>query len=457
MELKDIRMFLLEVEGLRQTLKTHEGSWAQSTRAKLMQTQELLSSIDRLMTPQGDIRTNASETLYKLNQEKKQLAVKVQNSLDELVKGHNHDLYLQDKYVTTREGRWVIPIKSGMRHELQGIIHATSSSKQTVFMEPQAVVPLNNRIKQIEIQIQKEIQKLLKQISDSLFKKLHDFETSKQTMLNVDCFFAKAKLAHATEAQPIKFSKDSIRLERLKHPLMVINKEPIVANHLELTQKEKILILSGPNAGGKTVLLKSFGLASHMARCGLPICADSNSFLPFFKKILTAVGDNQSVDQNLSTFAGHLQILNQACHAKGPRSLILIDEICGSTDPDEGSALARSFIEHYAEQKAFGLITSHLGPLKTNWKQGSGIINGSMNYDLDSGQPTYEFIRGLAGQSLAFATAQKIGILESVYKKAKSHLSPRGKKQLLFMGRNRKTKRPNPQTQSPTPRKTHPH
>ena len=433
MELKDIRMFLLEVESLQQTLEPHQGPWVQSTKPQLMPVQEPLCAIDHLMTPQGDIRSDASEILYKLNQEKKQLVLKVQNSLDELVKGHDHDLHLQDKYVTNREGRWVIPIKSGMRHELEGIIHATSSSKQTVFMEPQAVVPLNNRIKQIEIQIQKEIEKLLKEISNFLFKKLHDFEKSKQVMLNVDCFFARAQLAHATSAQPIGFSEDFIRLENLRHPLMMINKEPIVANHLELSQKEKILILSGPNAGGKTVLLKSFGLASHMARCGLPVCADSNSFLPFFEKILVAVGDNQSVDQNLSTFAGHLKILNRACHAKGPQSLILIDEICGSTDPDEGSALARSFIEHYAEQKAFGLITSHLGPLKTKWKLDSGIINGSMNYDLNSGQPTYEFIRGLAGQSLAFATAQKIGILESVYKRAKSHLSPQGQKRLLFM------------------------
>ncbi len=153
-----------------------------------------------------------------------------------------------------------------------------------------------------------------------------------------------------------------------------------------------------------------------------------------------AVGDNQSVDQNLSTFVGHLHILNEACKARGLDSLILIDEICGSTDPDEGAALARGFIEHYAEQNVFGLITSHLGPLKTGWKKDSGIINGSMNYDTQSGSVTYQFIRGLPGQSFAFAMAQKTGILESVYNRAKAFLSPSGQKRLQFIEEMEKVK-----------------
>ena len=433
MALKDIRLFLLETDNLTQVLKPLKGDWIHSIKPELMSAKEPLSSIDHLMTAQGDIRTDASEVLYKLHQEKKQLASKVQNTLDELVKGHDHDPHLQDKYVTNREGRWVIPVKSGMRHELEGIIHATSASKQTVFMEPQEIVPLNNRIKQIEIDIEKEIAKLLKEISDYLFNLIADFARTKEVLLEVDCYLAKAQFANVTSANPLDFSSDTIQLDDLKHPLMVLNGEVVIPNSLNLHQDEKILILSGPNAGGKTVLLKSFGLAAHMARCGLPVCAGKNSELPFFEEIFIAVGDSQSVDQSLSTFAGHLKVLDQACHAKGAKSLVLIDEICGSTDPDEGAALARGFIHHYAYQGAFGLITSHLGPLKMGWEEGSGIVNGSMNYDTESGKATYEFIRGVPGKSLAFATAKKIGILDSVYNNAKIYLSPAGQKRLQSM------------------------
>ncbi len=432
-ELKDIRLFLLETENLTQILKPLKGDWIQSIKPELMSSKEPLSSIEHLMNSQGDIRTDASENLFKLHQEKKQLASKVQNTLDELVKGHDHDPHLQDKYVTNREGRWVIPVKSGMRHELDGIIHATSSSKQTVFMEPQEIVPLNNRIKQIEIEIEKEIAKLLKEISDYLFNLISDFSRTKEVLLEVDSYLAKAQFANVTSASPIEFCEDQIVLENLKHPLMVLNGEVVIPNSLSLDKNDKILILSGPNAGGKTVLLKSFGLAAHMARCGLPVCAGDESKLPFFEEIYIAVGDSQSVDQSLSTFAGHLKVLDQACHAKGAKSLVLIDEICGSTDPDEGAALARGFIHHYAYQGAFGLITSHLGPLKSGWEENSGIVNGSMNYDTESGRATYEFIRGIPGKSLAFATAKKIGILDSVYNNAKMFLSPAGQRRLQSM------------------------
>ena len=432
-ELKDLRLFLLEVDNLSQVIRPLKSPWIKSLKPNLMSAKEPLSSIEHLMTPSGDIRTDASETLFKLNQEKKTLASKVQNTLDELVKGHDHEPHLQDKYVTNREGRWVIPVKSGMRHELEGIIHATSSSKQTVFMEPQAIVPLNNRIKSLETEIESEIERLLREISDYLHTLIDALAYSRVVMLEVDCYLAKAQFANITLAKPILFSEDQIELKDLKHPLMVLNGENVIPNSIRLNQNDKILILSGPNAGGKTVLLKAFGLASHMARCGLLVCASADSHLPFFNEICVAVGDTQSVDQSLSTFAGHLKILDRACHTKGPHSLILIDEICGSTDPDEGAALARTFIQHYSDQGVFGLITSHLGPLKTGWSESSGVVNGSMNYDTESGLATYEFIRGVPGKSLAFATAKKIGVLDSVYKSAKIHLSPAGQKRLQAM------------------------
>ena len=440
-ELKDIRSFLLEVDYLNKMLQSSQNPRFESIKSKIMPPEEPISAINQLINFQGDIRSDASENLYKFTREKKQLAMKVQKTLDDLVKGHNYDPVLQEKYITNREGRWVIPVKSGMRHELEGIIHDSSSSKQTVFMEPKIIIPLNNRIKEVEIEIQKEIEKLLMEISDYLFSHLQSFYETKEIMLSMDCFLSKAQLTKLISAHPVEFSEDSIKITDMKHPLMIAQGEKVVPNNLHLDKNERILILSGPNAGGKTVLLKAFGLICHMARCGLPVSTGPHSVLPFFEKIFVAVGDNQSVDQNLSTFASHLNILHQACGASGFKSLILIDEICGSTDPQEGAALARGFIEHYAKQNVFSLITSHLSPLKMGWEKNSGIINGSMNYDTQSGSVTYQFIRGLPGQSFAFAMAKKIGILESIYKKAKAHLSPAGQKRLQFIEEMEKMKK----------------
>ncbi|HUP80391.1 MAG TPA: hypothetical protein VM260_17685, partial [Pirellula sp.] len=205
---------------------------------------------------------------------------------------------------------------------------------------------------------------------------------------------------------------------------MVLRSDKVVANHVEISSSKRILLLSGPNAGGKTVLLKAVGLAAHMARCGLLVCADESSEIPFFEAIHVAVGDEQSVDRNLSTFAAHLKTLTESTQVKGSGHLLLFDEICGATDPDEGAALARSFIEHYEKNQVYGIITSHLGPLKENWPKESGIMNGRLEYDELNGRPTYRLYLGLPGQSLALRTAKNIGVPQHILDRALSLLHP---------------------------------
>lgn len=427
-ELKDARLFFVEALTLQKILKSSPSDWTQQLVRRIFEVKEPLSAIDQLITPQAEIRVDASEKLYNLNNEKKNLIHKIQNSLNALVKSHDNENILQDKFVTNREGRWVVPVKSGMRHDIAGIIHATSTSKQTVFMEPQTIVPLNNQLKQIEAEIDDEIDRLLKEVSMYLYTLIGSIQDVKEVMLTTDIAFAHAQFAITLGAHPVTFTSHEITLSLVKHPLMLMNGEKVIPNSVKLSSTERILLLSGPNAGGKTVLLKCIGLAAQMARCGLMICADKDSRLPFFKNIVVAVGDSQSVDSQLSTFVGHLKALNQACLISGPDSLVLIDEICGSTDPEEGSALARGFINYYAKSKMFGIITSHLGPLKTGWKDDSGVINGSMEYNRDTGTSTYHFIRGIPGQSLAFSTAKRIGIVEEVFKDAQSFLSPETRK-----------------------------
>lgn len=423
LELKDVRHFCLETLALDEVLKNFSTSYLSEMRQQLMAAEEPLSAIEQIMTPGGDIRSDASEKLHHLNVEKTGLARQVQNTLDRLVRDYKIEHLMQDRFVTTREGRWVLPIKSGMQHGFDGIVHDASQTKQTVFMEPQEIVPLNNRLRQIEIEIEEEIERLLTELSHYLSTLRLSFEQTKKSLIEADIRLAQSELSVHLNSSACSFNEEKMDLREIRHPLLVLKTPSVITNNIELTRDRRILLLSGPNAGGKTVLLKAIGLAAQMARCGLPICVEKGSSLPFFEKLVVALGDSQSVDANLSTFAAHLKSLEAATHGFGPRTLLLIDEICGSTDPEEGAALARSFIETYNENAVFGVITSHLGALKTGWKEKSGVINGSLEFDQNSG-PTYRFIMGVPGQSLAIRTAERIGISDIILKRAIENLSP---------------------------------
>jgi DNA mismatch repair protein MutS2 len=433
LELKDVRRFCLEAVALFEVIRPLSGPWITRIKARLMDASHPLSAIDQLMTTSGEIRTDASEALYKLYNDKNSQTRSLQNVLDRLVKHHQMETVLQDKYVTTREGRWVLPVRGGMQHAFPGIVHASSQSKQTVFMEPEEVIPLNNRLRELDLEIEREIEHLLTALSQYLRTQLNGFAMTQEVLLETDLRLAQAKLSEVLEAIPCTFSEDQIDLTDVRHPLLVLKSETVIPNTVRLAGDKRILLLSGPNAGGKTVLLKSVGLAAQMARCGLPICADEGSKLPFFRNMIIAVGDSQSVDAALSTFAAHLKLLNRATEAHGTDQILLIDEICGSTDPEEGSALARSFIETYAENKVFAVITSHLGPLKVGWQEHSGVINGSLEYNVQSGQPTYQFFMGIPGQSLALQTARRVGVNEKLIERAMDFLSPETKLQQVHL------------------------
>jgi DNA mismatch repair protein MutS2 len=441
LELKDVRHFCLESIALKETLKNFDSAWAVETRSQMMEAEEPLSAIDQILTPQGDIRNDASETLFRLFSERERLARDVQQTLDRLVKDHKAENMLQDKYVTTRDGRWVVPVRSGMQHFLPGVIHGSSQTKQTVFMEPEKVVPMNNRLRQIEVEIEDEIERILADLSRYLHQLTSQFEKNQELMEMADIRFAQAQFSSLIQASPVKFSENCLNLEEVRHPILQMSGKTVVPNSVRLDQKKKILMLSGPNAGGKTILLKSIGLSAQMARCGLPISAAPGSELPFFKEIVVGIGDSQSVDENLSTFAAHLKILDEAAHKKGPSTLILVDEICGSTDPEEGSALARSFIEEYEKNEVFAIVTSHLSPLKTGWTEDSKVLNGSLEFNSAQGKPTYQFLPGIPGDSLALQTAKRVGVGSKIIEKALEYLSPVSRKRLESLNEVEKLKK----------------
>jgi DNA mismatch repair protein MutS2 len=420
-EFQEVRRFCYDIFNLQKTLSTGTTPWLKRIASELMDTSKIHSAIDQIITFEGAIRTDASETLHSLYNEKKTLERQIRTTLDKFVKTNEMENLLQDRYVTNREGRWVLPIRSGKQHQFDGIIHDSSQTKQTVFMEPKEVIAINNRLKEVEGEIEKEIERLLTQLTHFVSQSCPDLERCYHHLLICDQRLAQAQFALKTDSQFFEFSQDEFFLHDVRHPLLSFqDSKKVVPNNLGFDDEKRILILSGPNAGGKTVLLKAIGLTCHMARCGLLIPANSESKIPFFKNIFVTIGDTQSVGEHMSTFAAHLKTLSAALETKGRDQLILVDEICGSTDPEEGAAIAKSFIEHYAENEVYGIITSHLGPLKQVWPKESPVICGSMEY-LD--HPTYKLFMGIHGRSFAIKTAKSVGVPETIIQKAMSYLS----------------------------------
>lgn len=427
LELRDVRNFCVEVLTFKELAKPYQSTYVREVTGKLFAPDAPLAAIDQVISANGEIRTDASQSLYEYTQERGNLVRKIQSNLEKIAKDNQMADVLQERFVTNREGRWVLPVKSGMQRSLEGIIHDTSHTKQTVFMEPQQLVPLNNRMRELDFLIEEEIEKILRELSDYLSQQVYSFSVARDLLVEIDANMAKAQLTHALDAKAPIFSESSIELEDLKHPLLILKNakegRSVIGNTVKLDAKNRVLILSGPNAGGKTVLLKSMGLASQMARCGLPICAGHGSKIPFFKTLLVIVGDDQDVNSSMSTFAAHLHKLNSALKLHGSSQLILIDEICGATDPEEGSALAKSFIIEFVKNGVFGVITSHLSQLKLGWAKFPEVLSGSLEFDPKTG-PTYRFLSGIPGQSLAFQTAKRVGVAANVLDQAMQLLSP---------------------------------
>jgi DNA mismatch repair protein MutS2 len=424
-EIRTLRDFLGVASAQKNLLKEVKNEWCKNVSSKIADFISQMSSIDRVLSPSGEVNESASVELQTFCDERRRLNREVAKTLDLIVRKQQLESVLQDKYVTTREGRLVIPVKSGSQHDLKGLIHDRSQTKQTVFMEPEEVVPLNNKLREIHNQIQEEIYRILKELSEYLSRFNRSFWNADEALLECDVVFAKNMIAKKMSAIDFIFSETkNLLLKDLKHPLLVLQGVDVISNTVHLNFVKRILLLSGPNAGGKTILLKAIGLVSQMARCGLPIPVSPGSELPFFSTVDAVIGDLQSVGENLSSFSSHIGRLNGALKSTGPSHLLLIDEICGATDPEEGAALARSFIENFSEQEIFAVITSHLGPLKENWASDSNVEHGSLEFDNKTNLPTYQLLVGFPGRSLAISVAKRLGVPEKIIERARSFLNP---------------------------------
>lgn len=388
---------------------------------------EIEDQISRSILEDGTINDRASEELAKLRRSKNTLQQRIKDSLDGILKNPNYQKMLQDHLITTRGDRYVVPIKQEYSATFQGIVHDQSASGATVFIEPLVVVQLGNELREIILKEKREIQRILQQLTALIAVKVVEVAALYEALAKLDYILAKACLSEEMEAgSPIVVSKQEIKLVKGRHPLLT---EPVVPISVELGKDYKFLVITGPNTGGKTVTLKTIGLMVAMMQSGLHIPAESDSRIGIFNSIFVDIGDEQSVEQSLSTFSGHMTNIVDILKVADDKSLVLFDELGAGTDPAEGSALAMAIISELLERGSCGVATSHYGTLKTFAYNTPGVENASVEFNSETLKPTYRLLVGIPGRSNAISIAERLGLKKEVLDRARSFMSDRQMKE----------------------------
>ena len=378
--------------------------------------------IERCIGPEGEILDNASPKLHEIRHQIKVLQNRVRDRLDNIIRSSENAKYLQDLIVTVRNDRYVIPVKQEYRSLFPGIVHDQSSSGATLFIEPMAVVELNNQIRLLESAEEEEIHRILSELSREVAAISESAQVSIEILARLDLAFAKARYSIEISGIEPELNQDGIiELQQARHPLLKGNVVPIT---VYLGKDFDTLVITGPNTGGKTVTLKTVGLLTLMAQSGLHIPALSGSRIAVFERIFCDIGDEQSIEQSLSTFSSHMtQIVRILEEATDSRCLVLLDELGAGTDPSEGAALAMSILTHLHRLGVRTVATTHYSELKAFAYKTEGIQNASVEFDIATLRPTYHLIIGLPGSSQAFQIAQKLGLPEFLVEQAKQYIS----------------------------------
>ena len=375
----------------------------------------------------------ASHTLNDLRKKIRATENSIRDRLESMVRNMDTSKYLQESVVSMRNGRYVVPVKSEYRGEVSGIIHDVSSTGATVFVEPQAVVEANARILQYRAQEAQEIERILVAFTAQVAAIEPQFQYSYKAMLEIDILLAKARLALDLKAfKPAVRTDNSFSLIRARHPL--IDPKKCVPVDIALGREYDSLIITGPNTGGKTVTLKTAGLLCAMAQCGFLIPADERSEICVFDEFLVDIGDEQSIEQSLSTFSGHMKKITGILELAMPHTLVLLDELGAGTDPAEGAALAVAIIEELRRRGVLLMATTHYAELKVFALETKGVVNASCEFDLETLRPTYKLSVGVPGKSNAFLISEKLGIPERVIEAAQQHLSAEDKRLDAVLG-----------------------
>ncbi len=378
-----------------------------------------LRRIRECLDEAGNVRDDATPRLREIRRRVNPLREQIQNRLHQLM--DRHPEAIQERFITLRRERYVIPVKASFQHKIPGIILDQSDSGLTVYMEPTSVVPLNNSLASLKLEEEAEVNRVLFELSAILGNDL-ELDQTLQALTELDVARAAASLAEDWGlVRPRLNQEGRYQLKAARHPLIA---NP-VSNDLSLSSERRILLVTGPNMGGKTALLKTLGLAVLMAQCGLFVAAEAAE-IAFPDKLFVDIGDRQSLQQSLSTFAAHVLQLKEILQSATPRSLILVDELGSGTDPEEGAALAQAFVEGLLDREVRGLITTHLSPLKAFAQDTPGVQNASMRFDLEQMRPTYQLVVGAPGRSYALSIARRLGFPQAQLDRAEALLGPEG-------------------------------
>lgn len=376
---------------------------------------------DSILSPE-EMADTASTTLRELRRRIRQTEDSIRTKLDNLIKNSTTNKFLQDAVVSLRNGRYVVPVRAEYRGEIGGVIHDVSSTGATVFVEPTAVVEANARIMQLRAQEQEEITRILSAFSTQVGALEPQFSYSYDAMLQIDLLLAKARLATEQNAfMPAVSDTVSFRLAKARHPL--IDKKTVVPVDIELGREYDTLVITGPNTGGKTVSIKTAGLLNAMAQHGFLIPAHESSVVCNFREYLADIGDEQSIEQSLSTFSGHMRRIGGILQRAGRGTLVLIDELGAGTDPAEGAALAVSILEQLRRQGSLLMATTHYAELKVYALETPGVVNASCEFNVETLMPTYKLSVGVPGKSNAFLISAKLGIPQAIIDAARGHMS----------------------------------
>lgn len=381
----------------------------------------LKEALDISIDPEGQVKDEASATLGHLRREVRRAREEALGRIDAFLKDREASKVLQDSYYTVREGRFVLPVRADARRAMDGIVQGISSSGATHFLEPLWLVEMNNALRMAELEVEREVDRILRELSGSVKDSAQIIRQGLDVMAHLDLVHAKARFSAAIRgSRPEPSPTGHLALRGLRHPLLVLRSVPVVPNDVLLSPEERILVISGPNAGGKTVLLKSVGLALLMARGGIHVPADPGSMLPVFRGVYADIGDQQDINMDVSTFSGHMLNLRQILERVEEDSFVILDELAGSTDPQEGSKLALAFLDELCDRRARVMITTHYPALKA-WAQArKGARNAAMEFDWERMEPAYRLQLGVPGLSSALEIAKRMGLPREILERARA-------------------------------------
>lgn len=423
-ELLDVAEVLRAIRGIVQWRSKNEGVRCSVDVYfdALTPNKYLEDKITSAIVSEDEMSDNASPALYDIRRKIRAASSKIRDRLDKMIRSSQYQKALREAIVTMRNGRYVVPVKIEHRGEISGLVHDTSSSGATVFIEPAGVVEANNEIKVLQGKEQDEIDRILFELSTEAGSFYEGIKASYECAVELDVIFAKAKLSYDMKAMtPILNNSGKIILNKARHPL--IDPKKVVPTDIRLGTDFDTLIITGPNTGGKTVSIKTLGLFTLMTMCGLMIPAGDRSEISVFDHVFADIGDEQSIEQSLSTFSSHMTNIVRIIGEADEHSLVLIDELGAGTDPVEGAALATAILERIHEKGAKIAATTHYAELKVYALETPGVENGCCEFDVASLKPTYRLLIGVPGRSNAFAISSRLGIEESVIKRAKQLVS----------------------------------